>query len=81
VTVGGQAGIAGHLTIGDNVMLAGRTGVHRDIAPNSMMSGTPQTDHMLTRKIWSSLPYLPELLKRVRKLEKLVANLDNSDHG
>jgi len=81
VTMGGQVGIGGHVTIGDNVMIAAKTGIHRDIPSNSVISGIPQNDHAANRKIWASLPYLPDLLKRVRKLEKQAANLDNNAHG
>ena len=39
--VGGQAGISGHLKIGDNVEIAGGSGVIKDIPDNSKVMGYP----------------------------------------
>ena len=41
VKIGGQAGISGHLQIGNNVEIAGGSGVIRDIADNSKVMGYP----------------------------------------
>jgi UDP-3-O-[3-hydroxymyristoyl] glucosamine N-acyltransferase len=38
---GGQAGISGHLRIGDNVEIAGGSGVIKDIPENSKVMGYP----------------------------------------
>ncbi|MEA3470369.1 MAG: UDP-3-O-(3-hydroxymyristoyl)glucosamine N-acyltransferase, partial [Thermodesulfobacteriota bacterium] len=40
VILGGQAGLVGHISIGDNVMVAAQSGVHKDIAPNQIISGS-----------------------------------------
>ena len=72
VVVGGQAGFAGHQTIGDNVMVGGQTGVLGDVAAGKVILGTPHHDVEVTRRVWAALPYLPGLLKRLRKLEKRV---------
>ena len=39
--IGGQAGISGHLTIGNNVEIAGGSGVIKDISDNSKVMGYP----------------------------------------
>ena len=41
IKIGGQAGISGHLKIGDNVDIAGGSGVIRDISDNSKVMGYP----------------------------------------
>ena len=41
VKIGGQAGISGHLKIGDNVEIAGGSGVIKDIPDNSKVMGYP----------------------------------------
>ena len=41
IKIGGQAGISGHLKIGDNVDIAGGSGVIRDIPNNSKVMGYP----------------------------------------
>ena len=42
--IGGQAGISGHLTIGNNVKIAGGSGVIKNIPPNSRVMGYPAQD-------------------------------------
>lgn len=81
VAVGGQVGIAGHVQIGDHVMIAAGTGIHRSIPAHSIVSGSPQQDHRVTRKIWASLPHVPGLLKRFRKLESRVDTLERHSDG
>ena len=41
VRIGGQAGISGHLKIGDNVDIAGGSGVIKDIPNNTKVMGYP----------------------------------------
>ncbi|MBS9775743.1 MAG: UDP-3-O-(3-hydroxymyristoyl)glucosamine N-acyltransferase [Fusobacterium sp.] len=70
VTIAGQTGVAGHITIGDNVMIGGRSGVSGNVESNQILSGYPLVDHKEDLKIKIALKKLPELLKRVKKLEK-----------
>lgn len=69
-TLAGQVGVAGHIKIGDNVVLGAQSGVSGNIASNQVLSGNPPVsvkDHL---KIKASLKKLPELVKRVKKMEK-----------
>lgn len=69
-TIAGQVGVAGHLKIGNNVVVAARSGVTNDIPDNKQMSGYPLREHMEDLRVKMSMGKLPELLKRVKKLEK-----------
>ena len=42
--IGGQAGVSGHLKIGNNVQIAGGSGVIRDIDDNTKVMGYPAKD-------------------------------------
>ena len=42
--IGGQAGISGHLKVGNNVKIGGGSGVIKDIADNSKVMGYPARD-------------------------------------
>ena len=42
--IGGQAGISGHLKIGDNVQIGGGSGVIKNIPSNSKVMGYPAKD-------------------------------------
>lgn len=74
--IAAQAGIAGHLKITDKVTLAGRTGVASDITePDTTWWGTPATPINHERRKVIALDRLPDLLKRVQKLEQQLAKL------
>jgi UDP-3-O-[3-hydroxymyristoyl] glucosamine N-acyltransferase len=69
-TLAGQVGVAGHIKIGDNVILGGQSGVTGNIASNQVLSGNPPVNVKEHLKIKASLKKLPELVKRLKKLEK-----------
>jgi UDP-3-O-[3-hydroxymyristoyl] glucosamine N-acyltransferase len=77
VIIAAQAGIAGHLKIGSQAIVAAKSGVMRDIPPGGRVFGFPaQPDQKMKRQIVAS-QQLPEMLKRVRELEKIVEKLTN----
>jgi UDP-3-O-[3-hydroxymyristoyl] glucosamine N-acyltransferase len=65
----GQSASSGHLTVGDNVIVTAQSGLPRDVASNSVRSGSPAVDNKLWLKYTAALTRLPELQKRVRDLE------------
>lgn len=70
VMVGGQAAIAEHLTIGKGGIVMGLTGVTKDVEEKNMVFGTPARPATEMLRISSVLAELPELIKRVKKLEE-----------
>lgn len=70
VVLGGQVGIVGHVTIGDNVQVAAQSGIKENLDANKKYFGTPAREFMDSARIEAALNKLPELLKRVKKLEK-----------
>ena len=42
--IGGQAGISGHLKIGNNIKIGGGSGVIKDLSDNSRVMGYPAKD-------------------------------------
>ena len=73
-TLAGQVGVAGHLKIGNNVVIAAKSGVTNDVPDGKQMSGYPLRDHMDDLRVKMSMGKVPELVKRVRKLEKKLEN-------
>lgn len=73
VVLGGQVGIAGHLKIGNQVMVAGQSGVMNDIPDGEKWLGSPAQPDRQTKREWLALRQLPELLRRVKELEKQLA--------
>jgi UDP-3-O-[3-hydroxymyristoyl] glucosamine N-acyltransferase len=70
VTLGGQTGVAGHLTIGDGVIVGAKSGVTGDIEPKSIMLGSPVQEIRRYRRAAALFKNLPELLERIKRLER-----------
>ena len=70
VILGGQVGVAGHLKIGNRVSIAGQSGVMHDIADGETWFGYPAQPDRQTKRQIIALQQLPELIRRVKELEK-----------
>ncbi len=69
VVVAAQAGIGGHVKIGDQAVLAGRTGATADLEGGQTYGGMPAQPFMDEQRQKAALRKLPDLLKRVKRLE------------
>lgn len=76
VTMGGQVGVAGHLVIGDKVVLFAKSGVTKSIPEAGAYTGYPAKPLMEGRKMLTYPGRVPELMERIRKLEKRLAALE-----
>lgn len=72
VQLGGQVGLAGHLTIGDGVQIVAQSGVPSSVAAGKIMGGYPAVEASVWRRTSAALLRLPDLLRRVRRLERKV---------
>ena len=70
VSLAGQAGIAGHLRIGSGARIAAQAGVIGDVPEGASYSGYPARPHREAMKASAVLFRLPELLRRIRGLER-----------
>ena len=69
--LGGQVGVAGHLRIGAGARVGAKSGVSNDVADGATVaSGVPAFELSTYRRVIASLRHLPELVRRVRRLEK-----------
>jgi len=76
IMIGGQAGIAGHLTIANGVKIAGGAGVTKNLdGEGKSYAGFPAEDAKQSLKAQVYTRQLPELEKRVKELEKLLAEM------
>jgi UDP-3-O-[3-hydroxymyristoyl] glucosamine N-acyltransferase len=73
VVLAGQVGLVGHLKVGDGVVVAAQAGVQTDLEAGKTYFGTPSQEIGLEKRSWASYVKLPELVKRVRRLEKQMA--------
>jgi UDP-3-O-[3-hydroxymyristoyl] glucosamine N-acyltransferase len=79
VTFGGQAGINGHIAIGDGATIAAQAGVFGDVAPGETVSGYPARPHRESLRAQAGVFRLPELMKRLRALERAVLGKDTAE--
>jgi UDP-3-O-[3-hydroxymyristoyl] glucosamine N-acyltransferase len=67
---GGQTGVADHARIGDRVRAAAQSGIANDVAAGLTIGGSPAVPIRVWRRQFAALLHLPELLRRVRALER-----------
>ncbi len=69
----GQAGISDHIKLGDNVIVGGQAGVTKSFPSNMKISGYPARPHSDAQRSYATISMLPELLHRLKNLEKKYA--------
>ena len=67
--------VAGHLTLGDGMIATAQTGIPGSVAAGNVVSGTPAIDNRTWLKVSAASQRLPELLKRVRAIERQLEKL------
>jgi UDP-3-O-[3-hydroxymyristoyl] glucosamine N-acyltransferase len=67
VVLAGQVGVVGHSFIGDGVVVTAQSGVPGDVAPGSVISGSPAFEHRAWMRSIAAFRRLPEIAKQVRK--------------
>ena len=73
-TLAGQAGISGHLELADGVHVSGLTAVSRSLRkPGLYTSTVPAVPHEQWRRNFARLKQLDDLFRRVKALEKALA--------
>src|SRR6267143_646120 len=78
VVLAGQVGVADHVTIGDGALVAAQGGVPSDLDAGGRYLGTPARPILEAKRIFAAETRLPDLLQRVRALERAVEALGGS---
>jgi UDP-3-O-[3-hydroxymyristoyl] glucosamine N-acyltransferase len=79
VTVGGQAGIVGHLKLGKGSQIGAQSGVTKSVPADATVFGTPAAPLAFVKRLNAYLQRLPLLFDRTKRLEARVAKLEE-DH-
>ncbi len=74
VIMGARSGLNGHITLARGTMVAGLGIVMKDTKPGQMLSGHPAIDHREDFRFKAALRRVPELLKRVKLLEREICD-------
>jgi UDP-3-O-[3-hydroxymyristoyl] glucosamine N-acyltransferase len=73
--IASQSGISGHLKLGRQVTVGGKSGVMRDVPDKETVLGFPAVPDKQAKRQWVGIQKLPEMILRMRELEKQVAAL------
>jgi UDP-3-O-[3-hydroxymyristoyl] glucosamine N-acyltransferase len=74
--LGGQVGVVDNLTVYPGTKVAAQSGINQQPEGPGDLAGYPARPARQGAKIWMSLDRLPELLARVRELERRLADRD-----
>jgi UDP-3-O-[3-hydroxymyristoyl] glucosamine N-acyltransferase len=75
VIIGGQVGVKDHISIGDRAIVGSAAGVHKSIPEGESVLGNPEMPPRLWIETRALIRRLPDLNKKVRELEKRLAEL------
>jgi UDP-3-O-[3-hydroxymyristoyl] glucosamine N-acyltransferase len=85
VTLAGQVGVADHVHIGARAVVGAQSGVTKDIAPDSVVLGSPAVEGMRAKKALTLIDSLPEFkralsaqARRLAEIERALAGRDDS---
>jgi UDP-3-O-[3-hydroxymyristoyl] glucosamine N-acyltransferase len=76
VTMGGQAGVVGHLRIGQGGMVGAKSGVTKSVPAGMVVFGTPAFDIRKARKSHALLEHLPEFRKALLEIQKRLDRME-----
>jgi UDP-3-O-[3-hydroxymyristoyl] glucosamine N-acyltransferase len=81
VVLAGQVGVADHVSVGDGALVGAQAGVPSDLEAGGRYLGTPARPILEAKRIFAAESRLPELLQRVRALERAVEALGGGPLG
>ncbi|CAA9891206.1 UDP-3-O-acylglucosamine N-acyltransferase [Candidatus Methylobacter favarea] len=77
----GSVGVADHVTIGRGAVVMARAGVAGNIDAGAQVFGSPAKDRKTAYKEQVAISKLPELLKKVKRLEEKIRAVDENEDG
>jgi UDP-3-O-[3-hydroxymyristoyl] glucosamine N-acyltransferase len=73
--IASQSGISGHLKLGRQVTVGGKSGVMRDVPDGETVLGFPAVPDKQAKRQWVAIQKLPEMMLKLRQLEKRLDEL------
>ena len=77
VTLGGQAGLVGHIRIGTGAQVGAQSGVTKSVGAGTTVIGYPALPQGIFKRIHAYIQRLPQLFQRTKSLEERVGQLEN----
>ncbi len=79
VIVAEDVGVTDHVSVGEGAILGAGSGVHADVKPGEVLLGYPARPIADQRRIYALIGRLPQMARRLRNLEKKLADLAAAD--
>jgi UDP-3-O-[3-hydroxymyristoyl] glucosamine N-acyltransferase len=76
VTLGGQAGLVGHIKIGRGAPVGAQSGVSKSVPPEGVVMGYPAMPQGMFKRLHAFIQRLPLLFQRTKELEHRVGELE-----
>jgi UDP-3-O-[3-hydroxymyristoyl] glucosamine N-acyltransferase len=76
VTIGGQAGLIGHIRVGRGAQIGAQSGVSKSVAPGATVFGYPAMPLAAFKRLHAILQRLPQLWERTKQLEERVSGIE-----
>ena len=77
----GQVGVAGHLTIGNNVTVAAQSGITNDVPDGAVMLGIPATPEREQKLKLAAMAKLPEMRQEFKAMRRAINDLQKAIAG
>jgi UDP-3-O-[3-hydroxymyristoyl] glucosamine N-acyltransferase len=75
VTMAGQVGVVGHVTIGEKAIIMAQSAITKDVPPGAILLGSPAMPHKQFKRIRATMNVVPELAEKVRQLQRQIEEL------
>lgn len=79
VVLAGQVGVNDHITICDQAVVGGKSSVWGNITQPGLYSGTPARPHKTACRIIATEKRLPEIMRRLKELERKAAKPEDEE--
>jgi UDP-3-O-[3-hydroxymyristoyl] glucosamine N-acyltransferase len=79
VAIWGQAGIVGHIEIGDRANISAQAGVMRDVAPGERLAGTPAVQERTWARSMAAMERFNDMRRDLIELKRKVAALEGGN--
>jgi UDP-3-O-[3-hydroxymyristoyl] glucosamine N-acyltransferase len=73
--IAGQVGVVGHISTADDVIVEAQSGLSKSVTVAGAYFGSPAKEHRTALRMEAALRQLPDLLREVREMGRVVAEL------
>lgn len=78
--IGGQVGVSGHITVGNNVRIAAQSGIGSSIKDGSVIQGSPAFAIGEYQRSYVGFMRLPKMIKILDKIQEDLKKYSKSSH-